>query len=180
VALKRVAQIAREQGAAVSLFHVSDADSRDPRPDEKLALRAEEMLCEKISSFSLSDQAGVRVHVATGKQFVEIIRRAREEGAELVVLGAHGEHFFKDLLLGTTAEKVVRKGDRLVLVVKRPARGAYRRVLAAVDFSENSRMRWHSRCASLRRPNSMLCTCIRGSRLSSGARAFRKPRSCAS
>jgi nucleotide-binding universal stress UspA family protein len=45
----------------------------------------------------------------------------------------------KDLLLGTTAEKVVRKGDRPVLVVKRAAHGPYRRVLVPVDFSENSR-----------------------------------------
>jgi nucleotide-binding universal stress UspA family protein len=51
--------------------------------------------------------------------------------------GAHGEHFFKDLLLGTTAEKVVCKGDRPVLVVKRAAHGPYRRVLVPVDFSES-------------------------------------------
>ncbi|HXV50076.1 MAG TPA: universal stress protein, partial [Candidatus Binatia bacterium] len=45
----------------------------------------------------------------------------------------------KDLLLGTTAERVVRKGDRPVLVVKRAADAPYRRVVVGVDFSEDSR-----------------------------------------
>jgi len=56
-----------------------------------------------------------------------------------VVVGAHGRHFLKALLLGTTAEKVVRKGERPVLVVKRANRHPYRQVLVPVDFSEDSR-----------------------------------------
>jgi nucleotide-binding universal stress UspA family protein len=70
---------------------------------------------------------------------VEIIRQGREEAADLILVGAHGADFIKDLLLGTTAEKIVRKGDRSVLVVKQAAQRPYRRVLVAVDFSDNSR-----------------------------------------
>jgi len=138
IALGRALQIASEQGAALTLFHVTDADAGDDMAARQLTAGTEKTLRQQIDKL-LPGKAAGSVRVAPGKPFVEIIRGARDEGAELVVLGAHGEHFLKDLLLGTTAERVVRKGDRPVLVVKRAAHGPYRRILAAVDFSENSR-----------------------------------------
>ena len=57
----------------------------------------------------------------------------------MLVVGAHGAQFIKDWLTGTIAERIARKGDRPVLVVKRPVRGPYRRVLVATDFSDQSR-----------------------------------------
>ncbi len=139
IALKRAVQIVNEHGAALTLLHVCDADSRDDVLTRQLMVDAEETLRQTIRTLSLPDSAAATVRVATGKPFVEIIRAAREEKAELVVVGAHGEHFLKDLLFGTTSEKVVRKGDRPVLVVKRPTYGPYRRVLVPVDFSDNSK-----------------------------------------
>lgn len=138
IALRRAAQIVHEQGTTLSLLHVTDADMGDDTDTRSLTSGTEEKLRQQIDKY-LPNQAGGSVRVATGKPFVEIIRGARDEEAELVVLGAHGEHFLKDLLLGTTAEKVVRKGDRPVLVVKRAAHGSYRRVVVGVDFSEDSR-----------------------------------------
>lgn len=85
------------------------------------------------------DRNKTALRIVRGKAFLEIIRSARKQAADLVVVGAHGEEYFKDLLLGTTVEKIVRKGDRPVLVVRRPPHEAYRRVLIAVDFSANSR-----------------------------------------
>ena len=138
LALRRAVQIVNEHGATLSLFHATDADAGDDMAARQLTAGTEKTLRQQIDKY-LPDNGAGSVRVATGKPFVEIIRGARDEGAELVVLGAHGEHFLKDLLLGTTAEKVVRKGDRPVLVVKRAAHGPYRQVLVAVDFSENSR-----------------------------------------
>jgi nucleotide-binding universal stress UspA family protein len=136
---RRAVQIASEHGAMLTLFHVCDPDVPDGMPAQQATINAEKRLRQQISALSLPHQTVATVRVATGKPFVEIIRSAREEEAELVVVGGHGEHFLKDLLFGTTAEKIVRKGDRPVLVVKRAAHVPYRRVLAAVDFSENSR-----------------------------------------
>ena len=51
---------------------------------------------------------------------------------------AHGAQFIKDLLLGPTVKKIVRKGDRPVSVVKWSVRIAYRRILVATDFSDQS------------------------------------------
>lgn len=46
-----------------------------------------------------------------------ICRAAREQGADLIVIGSHG-YGGLDRLLGTTASKVVNHADRNVLVVR--------------------------------------------------------------
>ena len=57
---------------------------------------------------------------------------------DLVVAGARGEDVLLDFTLGRTSTRLVRQSVRPVLIVKRPPDGPYRRVVAAVDFSEPS------------------------------------------
>jgi nucleotide-binding universal stress UspA family protein len=68
----------------------------------------------------------------------ELVAQAASLGAELVVLGARGEGFLRHLVLGTTAERLLRKLERPVLVVRQMPYDGYRRVLVAVDFSAAS------------------------------------------
>jgi nucleotide-binding universal stress UspA family protein len=105
-------------------------------PTETLRQRAEAALRAKLTETA---PAGAQMEVSVGVPFVEIIRAARSSNADLVVLGAHGGHYLREWLLGTTAERVIRKGDRPVLVVKKSPKGPYRRLLVAVDFSETSK-----------------------------------------
>lgn len=51
----------------------------------------------------------------------EIVRRADEIGADVIVMGAHRRSFFIDALLGSTSEKVIRKSTVPVFVVQVPA-----------------------------------------------------------
>jgi len=53
-----------------------------------------------------------------GSPFVEILRDARENDIDLVVIGTHGRGFAKHLLMGSVAEKVVRKAPCPVLTVR--------------------------------------------------------------
>lgn len=78
----------------------------------------------------------VVIRVATGDPAGQIAALGR--GADLVVLGRHGSRRFRDLLLGSTAERVIRRGSVPVLIVGTPARQAYRRPLAAIDLSAPS------------------------------------------
>jgi nucleotide-binding universal stress UspA family protein len=55
-----------------------------------------------------------------GSPFVEIIRYARDEKIDLIVMGTHGRGPMAHLLLGSVAERVVRKAPCAVLTV-RPA-----------------------------------------------------------
>jgi nucleotide-binding universal stress UspA family protein len=81
----------------------------------------------------------VFTHIARGKPFVEIIDHGRNMKAHLTVVGRHGQRPFRDLLIGSTAERVIRKGATPVLVVDSRGSGPYRRPLVAVDTSETSR-----------------------------------------
>ena len=64
--------------------------------------------------------AGVplEAHVLEGTPFSEICKAARVEGANLVVMGTRGLTGLKHVLIGSTAEKVVRKAPCPVLVLK--------------------------------------------------------------
>jgi len=57
--------------------------------------------------------------VRTGVPWQAICEAAREQEAELIILGSHGYGGF-DRLLGTTAAKVVNHADRSVMVVRQP------------------------------------------------------------
>lgn len=65
------------------------------------------------------DAEGCRVELqwVHGKPFVEIIRQARDHDADLIVMGTHGRGLTSHLLLGSVAEKVVRKSSCPVLTV---------------------------------------------------------------
>ena len=62
----------------------------------------------------------IQAEVRTGKPFVEIIRMAREKDVDLIVMGTHGRAGLPHMLIGSTAEKVVRMAPCPVLTVKRP------------------------------------------------------------
>ena len=74
-----------------------------------------------------------------GYPFVEIIREARRGHNELVVIGRHGWRTFREILLGSTAERVIRTSDTSILVVAARPSAPYERPLVAVDCSETSR-----------------------------------------
>lgn len=128
LALDRAVLLAGEHNCRLTVVHVTDDPGEDPVRQAIARLGRE-----------LPDRTRAAVTAETGKPFVEIIRKARDVDAELVIVGAHGADSIRAVFTGTTAEQVVRKGDRPVLVVKEQAAGPYRDVLVAIDFSEHSR-----------------------------------------
>jgi nucleotide-binding universal stress UspA family protein len=58
--------------------------------------------------------------VAEGVPFTEIVRCAREKDIDLIVMGTHGHTGLAHMLLGSVAEKVVRKAPCPVLTVRHP------------------------------------------------------------
>lgn len=57
-------------------------------------------------------------NVAMGTPFVEVVRYAREHEIDLIVLGTHGRGAIAHMLMGSTAERVVRKAPCPVLTVR--------------------------------------------------------------
>lgn len=80
-------------------------------------------------------QVNFETALVKGSVVDEIARQADGMSADLVVLGARGTDFLRRLVLGSTAERLLRKSTRPMLVVKQRAHEPYRRVLVALDFS---------------------------------------------
>lgn len=68
------------------------------------------------------DAEGIAVHyeVGVGPPAEEIVRFAREKDVDLVVMGTHGHTGLAHVLLGSVAERVVRRGPCPVLTVRHP------------------------------------------------------------
>jgi nucleotide-binding universal stress UspA family protein len=81
----------------------------------------------------------VNPSVRLGRPHLEINAHAKDHNADLIVLGAHGEHSARDGFLGTTVARVLRTGNHPVLIVRAEDPRPYQAILVAVDFSEASR-----------------------------------------
>ena len=55
-----------------------------------------------------------------GSPFLEIVRYAKDKNIDLIVLGTHGRSGLSHVLLGSVAERVVRKAPCPVLTVRHP------------------------------------------------------------
>jgi nucleotide-binding universal stress UspA family protein len=63
-------------------------------------------------------QVRVEHYLVTGDPALEIVHKAREIPCDLIVMGTHGRTGLRRLVLGSVAEKVVRKAPCPVLTVK--------------------------------------------------------------
>lgn len=134
-AVRRAGLVARQCKGTLTLLHVVDSD----QPESMVALErreAERYLNEQAELLAELRGADCRVAVATADAFGGILQVAREESADLIVMGAHRKALLRDVFTGTTIERVIRYGSHPVLMVNNETVGPYRSVLAAVDMSE--------------------------------------------
>jgi nucleotide-binding universal stress UspA family protein len=66
----------------------------------------------------LKEAVPVQVNVAVGTPAEEILRVAREEKVDLIVMGTHGRTGLRHLLLGSVAEEVTRHAPCPVFTVR--------------------------------------------------------------
>jgi len=90
-----------------------------PVPDEVIALAR-----SRMTEFVAQHLAGLPVKVTTevraGRPFAEIVSYAEKHGIDLIVMATHGRGAISQALMGSTAEKVVRKASCAVLTVRAP------------------------------------------------------------
>jgi nucleotide-binding universal stress UspA family protein len=144
-AADRAAILAAEQQAKLDLVHVISGSSLTRLHDWSGAPADAEAKLLDDAQRSLNDMAeaiagktgiAARVLVKVGHVLDQIL--SASEGADLLVLGAHGSNALRNLILGTTADRLLRKRRRSVLVTKRRPEGGYRRALVPIDFSSCS------------------------------------------
>lgn len=147
-AAERAARLARAAGAQLRLVHALSAglaaqlqqllgrgsaleSSLIEQTRQELQTMADDIAVE----FTLQHPAAVAPALLQGNVVDEITREAEAMQADLVVLGAQGKGFLRRLMLGSTAERLLRKTKQPTLVVKQRPHEPYRRVLVALDFS---------------------------------------------
>jgi nucleotide-binding universal stress UspA family protein len=114
-------------------------------PELAVGQRARQRLRDLAKDYSVP-LSRENIHAIKGRPFEEICRLAQELDIDLIVIATRGNTGLKHLVLGSTAERVVRYSPCPVLVVrgsdskKKPTRqlATFRKILVPVDFSDCS------------------------------------------
>jgi nucleotide-binding universal stress UspA family protein len=91
-----------------------------------------------------------------GKPFLEIIKVAKEEDVDLMAIGTHGRAGVDRVILGSVAERVVRKAHCPVMVVRSKKYIGFKRIIVPIDFSDCSRKALEYAAATARAHRSKL------------------------
>ena len=136
-ALRRAGLLANQSGAELTLLHVVD----DDQPEHLIALEQMEgrkILEEQIASVAEIRGIECRPLIVTGAAHDAILRTAKATQTDLIVMGSHRKNLLEDVFVGTTIERVIRRGTWPVLKVNTETQQNYETVLVAVDLSDAS------------------------------------------
>lgn len=154
-AVDRAAWLAQETGSPLSVMHVMPGDAlaelrqwlgAEHPTESKLRQTHREQLQQLVDRLRQSHPITAQAVQASGSVLDEIRREADAMDAALLVLGARGAGFLRRLVLGSTSERLLRRTNRPMLVVRQTPHEPYRRVLLALDFSP-----WSAQAVALAR-----------------------------
>ena len=130
-ALPYAKEMAKNSSAEIHCLHVVDetcqywlgageASMPVVMPVEDIKSSAQELMKQFVEKHFEDLHGGVVTNIVTGRPFVEIIRYARDNEIDLIVIATHGHGALASMLLGSVTEKVVRKSSCPVLTVRHP------------------------------------------------------------
>ena len=129
--------------ADVTLLHVIEPPNRPwfarhllPEAEQIEAVAREHAATRLREIASRIDRANVRFEIRLGSPYEQICAYAQQAGADLVVIGPHGDRPRPSKFLGTTAERIVRMSAAPVLIVMNPPDGPAKRLLVPVDDAD--------------------------------------------
>lgn len=141
-ALREAARRASLDGASLTAVHVMNEflvhELKQALMTDQATVRADWL--ERLKKFITDAEVGaptVNAEVRIGHPLTELAEACRAHGADLLVMGAKGSKNTAHRVGAITA-KCVRKAPVDVLVVRDEAQGPHQKVIACVDFSENS------------------------------------------
>ena len=142
--LREAARIASWDGARLTAIHVVDAEVlRDLERSVDLDRASVFAVGKKRLEDHIGEVVGgvqpVAAELVAGHPFEEFALAADRVDADLVVLGSHGNTPATPNRVGILAERCIRKLKHNVLVVRGHQSEPFRKVLACVDYSANSK-----------------------------------------
>jgi nucleotide-binding universal stress UspA family protein len=142
-ALDRAVFLSQLWQAKLVILHVlenvwdPDSDSTTPswrRPPDPTDVATKQLLADIGPLQNAAD-----VVIGEGDPTEVIARTAETKGCDLIVTGVARDELFGRFILGTTVDRLLRRSQEPILIVKKRARHGYRRIAVAIDFSESSR-----------------------------------------
>jgi nucleotide-binding universal stress UspA family protein len=147
-ALKVAAQIARKNNGEIILLHMlelphegSDAISKGHDIPELMFFKnAAINKLEEIMDSPYLDGINVSEVIQFEMAFEGILNISRLNNVDLIVMGSHGASGYKEMFIGSNAEKVVRNAEVPVLIIKKDM-GEFNvdKFVFASDFSDETR-----------------------------------------
>ncbi len=124
----KAAALADDYGAELHVLHVvqtpemlTQFEAVLPVADASFVAEMEKNAREQLEKV-VSDEVRRRLEVKTalrsGVAFLEIVRYAKDEGIDLIVIPTHGHTGLRHALFGSVAEKVIRKAPCAVLSIR--------------------------------------------------------------
>lgn len=145
-AFGRAVKLGATLSAKLHIVHVCPVDSFSAKKKTVISLKQD---AEDTMKSALIDAKGIKKSQATitvlegGETFTQIIAHANKIKAGLIVMGIHGKVKLLDMFVGTTIERVIRKGITPVLMVRDKPQKDYGKVLVGADFSDGSTQAFH-------------------------------------
>lgn len=137
-AFDRALRLAREHRARLTIVYVID-DALPAEIGQRLHGEAMDFINHQIDASKIKGHADIQVRLVRSRVHQTIIEQGQDTHAHLVILGIHRADALIDTFRGTTVERVVRLGDRSVLVVKKKPMRGYRNIVVGIDLSQPSR-----------------------------------------
>jgi nucleotide-binding universal stress UspA family protein len=121
-ALDQAASLARKFGGRLIIVHVEKPPPfYDDLPDIEEQLRYRDELLACLHDVAVPEREIPFEHkLLVGDPAAAILRAAKDDNVDLIVMGTHGRGGFSRALLGSVADAVVRQAPCPVLLVKQP------------------------------------------------------------
>jgi nucleotide-binding universal stress UspA family protein len=125
-ALPLAVKMAKESGAALHVtsvvpdFGAAMVQSYFPAGFEKEALGRAESELERIVAEAVPAELNCKVHLEHGSIRKHILDQVQNTGADLIIMASHAPEQFREFLVGSHADWIVRHAPVSVFVVRSP------------------------------------------------------------
>lgn len=116
--LEHALELAGTYGARLHLLHVCDLVDRGQFDEEEDPQASGRRLVEDLQEQAQAQGIETAGEVREGTPYEEILAYIDETGIDMVVMGTHGKQGLTRVLLGSTAEEVLRRSPVPVLTLQ--------------------------------------------------------------
>jgi len=131
IAVKEAVLLAEQNGSQLIFMHVITEDFKrkplfflDDVKIDKLKKRYKEHFKNELKKFAEkyigNKKIKYKIKIRFGVPYNEIIKERKESGADLISIASRGLSGLQEFFYGSTTEKVVRRAECNVLVIRKP------------------------------------------------------------